>query len=198
MNLPNPPSDKALLRKEALLRRAAIRDDAAKRMAEIAAETFLADVPRTPESTIALYWPIRGELDTRPLMAALIDSGAKVCLPVVLADDQPLIFRLWDGQSPLEPSGFATLAPGPDAPEAVPDIILMPLAGFDATGQRLGYGKGFYDRTLAALPSAPLLIGFGFSIQQVDQIAAEGHDVPMHMMITEKGLMRFSRQEPTV
>ena len=127
-----------------------------------------------------------------PYIAGLIDGGTTTCLPVVIADDQPLVFRQWDGMTPLDAGDFGTMAPGPDAPVVTPNLILMPLAGFDASGNRLGYGKGFYDRTVAALNPRPQLIGYGFSTQQVDLIPAEPHDVRMDMVISELGMLKFT------
>lgn len=182
---------KSQLRTAALARRKALRTEIAKIAAYDAQQHFFANVPLDADSIVAVYWPIRDEMDTRKLLGKLVDDGTTTCLPVVTADDQPLIFRQWDGQSPLDVAGFGTMAPGPDAPLVTPNIILMPLAGFDATGHRLGYGKGFYDRTIAALSPRPTLIGYGFSTQQVDAIPAAPHDVKMDMMISELGMMRF-------
>lgn len=188
------PDTKTQLRTAALARRKALRAEIAKIAAHDAQQHFFLNVPLTADTVIAVYWPIRDEMDTRGLLGQLIDQGIVTCLPVVVADDQPLTFRQWDGLSPLDVAGFGTMAPGPDAPEVRPDIILMPLAGFDMTGNRLGYGKGYYDRTIAALNPKPKLIGYGFSTQQVDPIPAEPHDVKMDMMISELGMMLFGGQ----
>jgi 5-formyltetrahydrofolate cyclo-ligase len=120
-----------------------------------------------------------------------MDTGQPVCLPVVLGDSQPLELRLWQEGAPLYPSGFGTLAPPDDAPRAEPDIILMPLLGFDRLGTRLGYGGGYYDRTLEALSHKPKLIGFAFAAQELEHVPREPHDVPLDAVVTEKGARIF-------
>jgi len=182
---------KSAMRLEALARRGRVELEDAARHAEAAARAFMADIAPADPVTVALYWPIRRELDTRPLIDRLLAAGHTVCLPAMLAPDTPLTFRAWDGAAELTDNGFGTMAPGESAPAAAPDIMVMPLAGFDAQGNRLGYGKGYYDRTIANLPRRPILCGYAFSVQQVDDIPAQRHDVPMDMIVTEQGVTRF-------
>lgn len=163
------------------------RDDAAK----AAAEHFFAGVALRPGDVIAAYWPIRDELDCRLVLTRLMDEGQPVCLPVVLGQDQPLQLRLWEQGAALYPSGFGTLAPDENAPLAEPDIVLMPLLGFDQQGTRLGYGGGYYDRTLAAMGRLPRLVGFAFSAQELNHIPREMHDVPLDAVVTEQGIRHF-------
>lgn len=191
MSDPDFTDPKVALRTNALGHRAALRSEVARQAAKQAQQHFLDEVAIADDQIVALYWPIRDEMDTRKLLSTLIDGGTSVCLPVVMGDDRPLIFRVWDGLSNLDVAGFGTMAPGPDAPTVEPDIILMPLAAYDSAGHRLGYGKGFYDRTIAGMDKRPQVIGFGFSVQQVDQVPAEAHDIPLNMMITELGVTRF-------
>lgn len=182
---------KAELRKEALTRRMAVpqadRADAAK----AAAEAFLEGVPLHAGQVVALYWPIRDEIDCKPLLTRLVDSGQPIALPVVLGEDMPLELRLWEEGQPLYPSGFGTLAPADTAPVVTPDIVVIPLLGFDKSGTRLGYGKGYYDRTLAAMASKPLLVGYAFADQELDFIPRLAHDRPLDLLVTENGLCRF-------
>ena len=96
---------------------------------------------------------------------------------------------------PLYPSGFGTLAPSEVAPIVEPDIVVMPLLGFDRHGTRLGYGKGYYDRTLAQMGTKPLLVGYAFAAQELDFIPREAHDVPLDMLVTENGARRFDKAE---
>lgn len=187
---------KAALRVEAHRRRAAfhpsLRNDAAK----AATAHFLEGVPLEKGEVVAGYWPIRDEMDVKSLVARLMDAGQPVCLPVVLGDEQPLELRLWEDGAPLYEAGFGTLAPAEEAPRAVPDVILMPLLGFDRYGTRLGYGGGYYDRTLATLSKRPRLIGFAFALQEVDLIPREAHDVPLDAIVTEHGVRNFEKKAP--
>ena len=182
---------KAQLREEAFQRRAAVdhadRADASK----AAAAHFLDGVPLGRDKIVALYWPIRDEIDCKPLLTKLVDSGQPVCLPVVLGEEVPLQLRLWEEGQALYPSGFGTLAPAETAPVVVPDIVVIPLLAFDKLGTRLGYCKGYYDRTLAGMPHKPLLVGYAFANQELDFIPREAHDLPLDVLITEAGIRRF-------
>ena len=188
---PQLDDPKASLRTEALSRRAKVQQADRADAARAAASHFLSSVAPEPGQVIALYWPIRDEIDCKPLLTRLMDDGHQVCLPVVIDDDQPLELRLWLAGQPLYPSGFGTLAPPEDAPLAVPDIVVIPLLGFDRTGTRLGYGKGFYDRTLAGMEHKPLVVGYAFAAQELPFIPREEHDIPLDILVTEDGAIRF-------
>ncbi len=183
---------KAALRVRARVQRAALRETAMSEAAVAAARHFLDGVKLQPKDIVALYWPIREELDCKPLLTKLMDSLQPVCLPVVLGDEQPLDMRLWEQGAPLYPSGFGTLAPSEIAPRVEPDIVVMPLLGFDAKGTRLGYGGGYYDRTLAAMKKRPLLVGYAFAAQELPSIPREPHDRPLDLIVTEAGVRRFA------
>ncbi|WP_374623605.1 5-formyltetrahydrofolate cyclo-ligase [Devosia sp.] len=182
---------KAGLRTQAHKRRAQFHHSLRQEASRAAVQHFLRDVPLGKSEIVAGYWPIRDELDIKELIAKLMDAGQPVCLPVVLGDEQPLELRLWQEGAPLYEAGFGTLAPEDGAPRVVPDVILMPLLGFDSQGTRLGYGGGYYDRTLAGLATRPRLIGFAFALQEVERIPREPHDVPLDMIVTEQGVRRF-------
>lgn len=182
---------KARLRQEAFSRRAALGPSDRADASKAAASVFLEGVPLVSGQVVALYWPIRDEIDCKPLLTRLVDSGQPVCLPVVLGEDMPLELRLWEDGQPLYPSGFGTLAPSETAPVVVPDIVVIPLLAFDAQGTRLGYGRGYYDRTLAAMTSKPLLVGYAFDAQEVETIPRLAHDLPLDILVTETGLRRF-------
>lgn len=186
---------KAGLRAAAHRKRAEIHSGARTEAANAAARHFFDAVELGADDVVALYWPIRDELDCRPVLTRLMDAGQPVCLPVVIGDGLPLELRRWQEGVPLYPSGFGTLAPPEDAPLAIPDVIVVPLLGFDRTGTRLGYGGGFYDRTLEILPRAPRLIGFAFAAQELEQVPRDRHDVPLDAVITENGYRAFKRGE---
>ena len=180
------------LRAEARRRRLALASDLRTAAAAEAAAHFLAGVALAPQEVVALYWPIRDELDSRPLLTRLMDAGQPVCLPVVRGEGLPLELRLWEQGAPLYPAGFGTLAPSDEAPIVAPDVIVMPLLGFDRHGTRLGYGGGYYDRTLEVLGDAPRLVGYAFASQEIDDLPRDDHDVPLHAVVTEAGYRSFA------
>jgi 5-formyltetrahydrofolate cyclo-ligase len=186
---------KAALRRDAHARRAAIPPDARTEHAASIAGLFFQHIAYGPDDVIAGYWRIRDETDCKPILIRLMDNGQKVVLPVVAGEDAPLDLRLWEADAPLYEAGFGTLAPSDLAPRAVPDLILVPLLGFDGKGTRLGYGGGYYDRTIAALEKKPLLVGLAFSAQEFDEIPREAHDVPLDAVITEEGVRFFGATE---
>ena len=182
---------KVALRVRARAQRAAFAQDLRAGAATAAAMHFFDNVSLIPTDVVAAYWPIRDEMDCRAVLTRLMDSFQPVCLPVVIGDDEPLDLRLWEQGAPLYPSGFGTLAPSEIAPKVEPDYVLMPLLGFDRFGTRLGYGGGYYDRTLAAMRKTPKLIGFAFAAQELPLIPRDDHDVPLDGLVTENGFLRF-------
>jgi len=145
---------------------------------------------RFPPGSLALvagYWPIRGEYDPLNYLRCVIDAGAAAALPVVIAPGAPLEFRPWTPTARMEPGRWVTFHPAL-GPALTPAALLIPLVGFDAAGHRLGYGGGFYDRTLAALRPRPLAIGLGFEMARLDSIDPGPHDAPMDVIVTEAGV----------
>lgn len=184
---------KAALRTEAHKRRAQLHPSLRLDAANDAVAHFLGHLPPGRGEVVAAYWPIRDELDIKHLIVSLMDAGQPVALPVVLGDEEPLELRLWQEGAPLYEAGFGTLAPEHGAPRVEPDVILMPLLGFDRHGTRLGYGGGYYDRTLAHLARRPRLVGFAFSRQEIDHIPRDAHDVPLDAVVTELGVRHFEK-----
>ncbi|EFO31502.1 5-formyltetrahydrofolate cyclo-ligase [Roseibium sp. TrichSKD4] len=188
---PDRAVQKAALRKDALGRRRAIpeteRIEKALKLAE-----FADDIEMPAGAVIAGYWPIRDELDPRPLLSVLRKRGHGLCLPVVAKPN--LIFREFGTETEFEDAGFGTMAPGPTAPEVRPDVLLMPLSAFDSAGNRVGYGKGHYDTAIAALEkNGPVIcIGLAFDVQEVGEVPAELHDKPLNGILTESGFRRFA------
>ena len=146
--------------------------------------------------TVFGYWPMADEIDVRPLMTRLFEDGWKVALPVVVAKGEPLIFRRWRPGMVLQAGGFGTLHPGPEAPEIVPDILLVPLLAFDNRGFRLGWGGGFYDRTLARLRAAGEVnaVGIAYQGQNVDSVPHSSHDQPLDRVVTDEGILEIARK----
>ncbi|TGE00271.1 5-formyltetrahydrofolate cyclo-ligase [Methylobacterium nonmethylotrophicum] len=183
------PLPKADLRKAALARRdglaAAAREDASRRIAEI-----VLALPELAETDlVAAYWPIRSEVDVRPLINALRARGQAVALPQVTPDG--LVFRRAAEGDALAAGGFGLSEPGPDAPAVEPRALLVPLAAFDRRGHRIGYGKGYYDRALARLDAAgPVLaVGVAFAAQETPRVPDGPHDRPLDRVVTEAGLI---------
>lgn len=189
-------AEKKRLRAVALDRRAAMGTAARAVASADAARHAMAAIGPVTGRTIALFAPFRDEIDTRPVATALRQAGARLALPVIVARDAPLLFRRWEAADALAPAGvFGIAEPGPDAPEAVPDAVLVPLAAFDRRGYRIGYGAGFYDRTLAVLRARRPVpaFGFAFACQEVARVPAEPHDEPVDMMITEEAAIACAR-----
>jgi 5-formyltetrahydrofolate cyclo-ligase len=140
-----------------------------------------------PGALIAGIWPLPGEIDLRPLMTALVAHGHGLALPVTPSRGNPLIFRRWLPDEPLAKGPMGTRHPEGGEP-VHPDLILVPLLAFDRAGRRLGYGGGYYDRTLAALPEARA-IGIGFASQEVPEVPAGPCDARLKLVATEAGLI---------
>lgn len=186
-------SEKARLRVAALGRRDGLSDaDRAAGSAAISAAVLA--LPLEAGAVVSAFLPIRSEVDLGAAIAGLDARGHLVGLPVTQGDS--LIFRRHRPGDALVPLGFGTRGPGPDAGEVTPDVLLMPLSAFDRAGGRMGYGRGFYDRAVAALQGlnrTPRLIGVAFSVQEVAAVPMEAHDVPLAMLITERETLSFIR-----
>jgi len=137
---------------------------------------------------LGFYWPVRGEVDLRPLAPALIATGWALALPAVTDPAGPLEYRAWAPSEALGPGRYGIPEPEGGGAPLWPDILLAPLVGFDAANYRLGYGKGYFDRTLAALDPRPLAIGIGFELAFVASVLPRPHDIPMDFILTERAL----------
>jgi len=186
---------KAGLRLKAHALRATLPPDMRAEAAVAVAALFFEHIELKPDAVVAAYWRIRDEVDCQPILVRLMDSLQTVVLPVVRGPGEPLEMRVWEQGAALYPSGFGTLAPAELAPRAEPDVVLMPLLGFDHLGTRLGYGGGYYDRTLAQLSKRPRLVGLAFAVQQFDTIPREAHDIPLDVVVTETGLHHFGSMQ---
>ncbi len=133
---------------------------------------------------VSVYWPFRGEPDLRPWIKGLEARGAVGALPVVVQRHAPLVFRSWRRDEPLEPGVWKIPVPSHGI-AVTPDIVIAPVVGFDPHCFRLGYGGGFYDRTLAALPRRTRIVGVGYAQQAIRTIYPQDHDVAMEMIVTE-------------
>ncbi len=179
---------KAALRGQYLQRRDAAADVAGLAAGGTAGRNLLRDIDLADAAVVSAYWPIRSELDPRPLMAELVERGHPCALPVIAGPDAPLEFRAWQPGDELNDGPFGTAQPKLDAPLIVPNVVIVPLVAFDELGHRLGYGGGYYDRTLAALrrTSAVLAIGFAYAGQEVTALPVEAFDQKLDWIVTEK------------
>jgi 5-formyltetrahydrofolate cyclo-ligase len=183
---------KTALRAAALARRAAL-PDAVRAAAAAAIAARALPFALAPGAVVAGYAPIRGEIDPLPLMKELAGRGARLALPVVTRQGEPLIFRAWRDGEALTRSALGIREPPAGAAELIPDIVLVPLAAFDARGHRIGYGAGHYDRTLDCLRAQRPLIaaGLAFAVQQIETVPAAAHDVVLDYVLTEQQTLNF-------
>lgn len=197
MPAPNPDPKKALRETARATRRAAFERFGA-RIGPILAANFFARFSYGAKTAFAGYWPVGEEADIRPLLTALYQRGHAVALPRVVRRDLPLRFLRWRPGDRLEPGMAGIPEPPAEAEEIAPDVVLVPLLGFDGAGRRLGYGGGFYDRTLAALRRARRIeaIGISYSEQEVDSLPAGDHDEPLDWIVTELGCRRLGTSGP--
>jgi 5-formyltetrahydrofolate cyclo-ligase len=187
-------SPKADLRRDmmALRRNIRAKNEAASRVAGLM-QGVLARLARP--QIIAGYFPIGDELDCRPTLERFRAAGMRLCLPVVVRFRERLAFRRWAPGDALAQGPFGTSHPLPAAPAVTPDVVLVPLLAFDRTGHRLGYGAGYYDRTLAALrrEGAVLAIGLAFDGQEVASLPTDPNDQPLDMVVTDRRVLTMNR-----
>lgn len=182
-------------RRELLALRQAVAPARADEIRDAVARLVADGVPGLTSACVGFYWPFRGELDLRPLAADLVARGARAALPAVVVKGQPVEFRPWTPGMALAADAVGIPAPPPGAATR-PAILLVPLLGFDGAGYRLGYGGGYYDRTLAALGRRPLAVGVGHALGHLPTIDPQPHDVPLDAIATEDGLAWFERAAP--
>jgi 5-formyltetrahydrofolate cyclo-ligase len=145
--------------------------------------------PGLASARLAFCWPIKGEYDARHVVKALRERGALTALPVVVAPRQPLKFREWHPGVELAVGPLDIPYPA-RSPEVVPDAVLLPMNGWDAAGYRLGYGAGFFDRTLASLQKKPVVIGVTYEMAKMATIHPQSWDIPVDWVVTERGVYR--------
>jgi len=189
---------KASLRREAAARRAAIPPERRHAAAGAVARHAASIAPHGEGAVVSGYAAIGDELDAFPALAGLHGLGITLALPVVVGRGAPLLFRRWRPGDPLTASGrFAIREPSSDAAVVEPGILLVPLLAFDESGNRLGYGAGHYDRTLAALRARGrvLAVGLAFEAQRAPRVPVGPRDQPLDCIVTEEGVV-FPRGAP--
>ena len=140
---------------------------------------------------VAFYWPTKGEVDLVRFIRTALRYLQDAALPVITEKHRPLEFWRWSSRTQLCNRGLWNIPSPVDRILVEPAIALVPLLGFDASGYRLGYGSGYYDRTLAAMAPRPWLIGIGQELGRLESIYPQAHDVPMDAIVTQRGIVRF-------
>lgn len=151
-------------------------------------ENLLAERGVGQGTVVSGYWPIKGEPDLRPLLSQLHRAGITIALPVVETRAAPLIFRLWTPETRMVRGDWNIPVPPPEARVLTPDVTLAPCLGWDGGCYRLGWGGGYFDRTLAALTLRPTGIGIALAAARLPTIYPQPHDIPLDMIVTEDGV----------
>ncbi len=150
--------------------------------------------PKLQKMNIGIYWPFRGEYDPRSTALYFMRHGATLALPEIVGKDKPLCFREWRPDTPLKNGAYGIPVPI-EAKTVRVDAIIIPMVGFDQHGYRLGYGSGYFDRTLATYHPQPLTIGIAFEMQRLENVYAQPHDIALHYIVTETGIFRTENHE---
>jgi 5,10-methenyltetrahydrofolate synthetase len=150
-------------------------------------EAHLSALLSGPARVVAFCWPLRNEFDCRPLVERLLAAGWRAAQPVVVAPAAPMEFRAWTPATAMTTDRYGIPIPEGDG-TVVPDVVLLPLVAFDEQGYRLGYGGGYFDRTLAVMTPRPLAIGVGFELARINSVQPQPHDIRLDAIVTETGM----------
>jgi 5-formyltetrahydrofolate cyclo-ligase len=184
--------EKIALREQAAAARAGLSPAERRSLTDKVTERALAATAHWQPTVVGLYMPIRDEIHPKALGEAMSERGHRLALPATPRLGQPLVFRLYAPGDALVRGRMNIPEPSPAAPEIAPQILIVPPVAFDRRGFRIGYGAGFYDRTLPVLRNLhPVFaLGFAFACQEVARIPDEPHDVPLDAIATEAELIR--------
>jgi 5-formyltetrahydrofolate cyclo-ligase len=183
---------KDTIRKEALQRRAGLKARVAELSGQLAGR-FLQAIPLPSNTVVSSYWAIGDEADPVYLEPELRQRGYRVVLPRVAGRNVPLDFHLWERGAELVRGGFGLSEPSRHWPKVAPDVLIVPLRAFDAEGYRIGYGAGYYDRTIRALRKTKHIVaaGFAFAVQEFPKLPHLDHDERLDWIVTENGARKF-------
>jgi 5-formyltetrahydrofolate cyclo-ligase len=182
-----PADQKPDLRREALALRDALPPEVRAAAAEaIAARAFPLDI--RPGAVVSGFFPLRSEINAIPLMRRLAAAGARLALPVVAGRGKPLVMRAWSPGDELASGVWGIREPKPEAPEVFPDLLIVPLAAFDRSGHRIGYGAGYYDMTIARLRAMKpvVAVGIAYAAQEIAAVPAASWDERLDLVLTER------------
>lgn len=185
--MPDLPTEKRRLREAAIARRDRAAAEAGG-CGEVLAESFSDGVEVPDGAIVSGFHPFGNEIDVLPLLSRLRIAGHEIALPVVTPKGTPLMFRRWRPEDEIARGPFGIHQPRDDAPVLIPDLLVVPFLAFDRKGRRLGYGGGYYDRTLAKLRAAgtPVAVGVGYAAQEVDAVPVADYDQPLDWVVTER------------
>ena len=180
---------KAELRKAAAINRRKAHEQQAESAPLLLASLVFPAKAKLGFNRVSAFHPYRSEIDTRPLLGKLAGEGWTTALPIVVAKDMPLQFRRWLPGEPLGKDAMGIEIPMPDASQVEPDVLIVPLLAFDRNGYRLGYGGGYYDRTLETLRAKKRVIAIGaaYAAQEVESVPHDAYDQKLDFIMTERG-----------
>jgi 5-formyltetrahydrofolate cyclo-ligase len=183
---------KERIRTEALTRRATLKGSVPE-LSRRLAQVFVQSIPIAPGSIVSAYFAIGDEADPAPLLDLLREARHRIALPRVVGRGKPLDFHLYEAGAQLVPGGFGLSEPDRGWPKVDPDVLAVPLLAFDTNGYRVGYGAGFYDRTLSRLRATKTVLaaGFAFSVQEFAELPHDEYDQKLDWMVTENGARKF-------
>jgi len=189
----NLNDDKRILRGAMLAWRGGLSEEERRAAAIGLVEMWRYEQPVETPAVVAGFWPMAEEIDVRPLLMELANQGCQLALPVVAAKKQPLLFRAWRPGDPLEAGAFGTLQPTAKRAVVEPEVLIVPLLAVDEEGWRLGYGGGFYDRTIEALRARKRVttVGVGFNEQIVPEVPHDPNDQRLDWLLTDKRACAF-------
>ncbi|UJP00162.1 MAG: 5-formyltetrahydrofolate cyclo-ligase [Nitrosomonas sp.] len=185
----NLPEWKKQQRKQLIAAREAIPAEIHQQWSRAITGFLKQGLPQPQKMIIGIYWPFRGEYDPRPITQYCLQQGAILALPEITGKNEPLCFRAWSPDTPMKNGAYGIPVPL-ETPIVRLDALIIPMVGFDQHGYRLGYGSGYFDRTLATYERQPLTIGVAFELQRLDSIYPQTHDISMHYVVTEAGIFR--------
>jgi 5-formyltetrahydrofolate cyclo-ligase len=177
------------MRDDLLQRRTALAADARRALGERACTRLLLAVNLKHYNVLGFCWPIRGEVDVRGIAKQHLASGGQVALPVVVRKSAPLEFWRWHPGMPMQ-TGIWNIPIPKERVVLIPNVVIAPLVGFDESGFRLGYGGGYFDRTLATTYPRPYAVGLGYQDSALRTIYPQSHDIPMDLIVTEQSICR--------
>ncbi len=176
-------------RQQLIAAREAIPADIHRQWSQAISDWLKVGFSQSQGMAIGVYWPFRGEYDPRHIAEHFRHQGATLALPEVIGKDEPLCFREWLTDTPMKSGAYGIPVPIDTKPVML-DAVFIPMVGFDQRGYRLGYGSGYFDRTLANYHPQPLAIGIAFEMQRLENVYPQPHDIAMHYVVTEAGIFQ--------